>query len=40
MVESVLFSLSDFDTISDEHLRLRPTIQAVNYHQSEEIHLD
>ena len=39
MVESVLFSLPDFAAISDEHLRLRPTIKAVNYDQSEEIHL-
>ena len=35
MVESVLFSLPDFAAISDEHLPLRPTIKAVNYHQSE-----
>ena len=35
MVESVLFSLPDFAAISDEHLRLRLTIKAVNYHQSE-----
>ena len=39
MVESVLFSLPDLAAISDEHLRLRATIKAVNYHQSEEIHL-
>ena len=35
MLESVLFSLTDLAAISDEHLRLRPTIKAVNYHQSE-----
>ena len=41
MAEGVLFGLSDFAAISDEHLRLWPTIKAVNYHQSqEEIHLE
>ena len=35
MLESVLFSLPNLAAISDEHSRLRPTIKAVNYHQSE-----
>ena len=39
MAEIVIFSLPDLAAISDEHLRLRPTIKAVNYHQSEETHL-
>jgi len=35
MVESVLFSLPDFAAISDEHLRLQPTIKVGSYHQRE-----